>query len=101
MSDVEKVIKGLECCSRVRWKCPTVECPYYGEWGCSLQVKKDAFELLKEQNPVEPRKVKRYIQYNNTAVDFSDTYNCGNCGKELPDNAKYCSACGRAVKWDE
>lgn len=54
MIDREKVMKGLEFCSRVCWLCPTVACPYYEkrhEPGCSLQLKRDAFELLKEQEP--------------------------------------------------
>ena len=60
----------------------------------------DAAEMLKEQEPVPPRKDKRYIEYSDTDINFPDTYDCGNCGEELPDNAKYCPACGRAVKWD-
>lgn len=54
MADREKVIKGLECCSRVgTLLCPTVACPYFGkghEFGCSFQLKRDAFELLKKQS---------------------------------------------------
>lgn len=61
---------------------------------------KAALRLLKEQEPVPPQKVKRYVVYNDTTVTFPNTYNCGKCGKELPDNAKYCLECGRAVKWD-
>lgn len=56
--------------------------------------------LLKEQEPLSPRKVRRYVEYSETAVSFITSYDCGNCGAELPDNAKYCSKCGRAVKWD-
>jgi len=54
IADREKVIKGLECCSRVSWLCPTVACPYFGkghEFGCSFQLKRDALQLLKEQGP--------------------------------------------------
>lgn len=109
MPDRKKVIHALECLSLKseikagRSICD--ECAYEEASesfiDCVHRVSADALELLKEQEPVEPWKVKRYIQYNNTAVDFPDTYNCGNCGKELPDNAKYCPVCGKKVKWDE
>lgn len=61
----------------------------------------DAISMLKEQEPILPRKAKRYIEYSDTAVTFPGTYDCGKCGEELPNNAKYCPACGKAVKWDE
>lgn len=68
MNDREKVIKGLECCSRVSWLCPTVACPYYGkghEFGCSFQLKRDAFELLKEQERqiIELKEKLRLMEY--------------------------------------
>ena len=61
---------------------------------------RDALELLKEQEPVEP------------SVDV-DTYVCPNCGHRLEHQGKlgdnvifderynFCPACGKAVKWDE
>lgn len=66
--DREKVIKGMECCSRVFWLCPTVACPYYREkheFGCSSQLKKDAFELLKEQERqiIELKEKLRLMEY--------------------------------------
>lgn len=62
------------------------------------RMKRDALELLKEQEPVEP------------SVDV-DTYVCPNCGHRLEhqgmfgDNVifderyNFCPACGREVKW--
>ena len=99
MTDREKVIKGLECCGATM-NCN--ECPYDSEMGgCFRNLKADALKLLKEQEPVPPRKAKRYIEYSDTAVTFPDTYDCGKCGEELPNNAKYCPGCGRTVKWDD
>ena len=98
MIDREKVIKGLECCRRFG-DCEN-QCPYFDELDCTQLIKADTLELLKEQEPVQPRKVQRYIDYSDTAVNFIDAYDCGNCGAELPDNAKYCPTCGKAVKWD-
>ena len=47
----EKVIQGLECCSKDKDHCN--ECPYYSEEDC-WQLERDALELLKEQE-LSPR----------------------------------------------
>lgn len=53
MADIEKVIKGLECCENRHVSC--VDCPYYiydgtkGHRWCSDEINRDALELLKEQ----------------------------------------------------
>lgn len=54
----------------------------------------EAVELLKEQEPVEPKKIPHSITYPGS------TYICGNCKIIIlePDD-NYCSNCGRAVKW--
>lgn len=54
MPDVEKVIKGLECCVAYDYKCN--DCPYQddggAEDGCySDELKADALALLKAQEP--------------------------------------------------
>ena len=57
MADIEKVIKGLECCLRESEHIddnPCKNCPYYdvdsGIGGrCMEEKDKDAIELLKEQ----------------------------------------------------
>lgn len=76
MADREKVIKGLECCSDTEYDCVLQnDCPYssnYGE-GCMLEMKKDALELLKAQEPVAP-----YMDY-----DGQDVWRCGSCGATL------------------
>jgi hypothetical protein len=99
MADREKVINALGRCESYGY-CEDRNCPYYENTHCLELLRKDALILLKEQEQVAPRKVKRYIEYSDTAVNFIDTYDCGNCGAELPDNSQYCSACGRKVKWE-
>ena len=47
MADIEKVKKGLECCSKGLGYCQ--ECPYVDESCSNLEL--DALELLKEQQP--------------------------------------------------
>ena len=55
MTELEKVIKGLECCSVQHGNCG--ECPYYDpmmgmfDSDCKLQMQADALALLKEQEP--------------------------------------------------
>lgn len=57
--------------------------------------------LLKAQEPVEPKKVNRYIDFDGEGHPYNpETYDCGACGKELPWKANYCPECGRAVKWE-
>ena len=59
-----------------------------------------ADRLLKAQEPVKPKKVNRYIDFDGEGHPYNpETYDCGTCAKELPLKANYCPWCGRAVKW--
>ena len=50
MADRKKVIRGLECC--IDPETPCRECPYYNYGHCDPDdVRRDAFSLLKEQEP--------------------------------------------------
>ena len=50
MPDMEKVVKGLECCS-VKHNC--TGCPYFKfDASCQDDMNKDALELLKEQSQI-------------------------------------------------
>ena len=101
MAEQEKrknVIKGLEICSAGEWNSTGgrdhTDCPYYpaGYTGCTCKLlMRDAFALLKAQEPVVPHRNYQYL---------SD-YWC-KCGWHLGKawSVNYCSNCGRAVKWD-
>ena len=54
----------------------------------------DALAILKEQEAVKPRSVSRHGAYPQIQ------HYCGNCNAFLPRKQKYCSECGRAVKWE-
>ena len=92
MPDRKKVIQWLEACS-----CGCEDgCPYEYDGlvhhvECKADLMKDALELLKEQEPVEP------VEKRNRGFYYA----CGSCGKPLgivlP---SYCQYCGKAVKWD-
>ena len=101
MVDVEKVIKGLETCLKPGLNHCTSECPYFYKdeyrYECD-RMKKDAIELLKEQEAIKPI-------YNEQKYG-SHLPHCGNCEKVLPNDVVYgkvnfCHYCGKAVKWDE
>lgn len=91
MIDIEKVIKGLECCA---YKENCDECPYIrGNAMCLSYKDKDALELLKKQEPKAT-----IITHQN---EYCKDGKCPSCGHEIETNMhpKYCGYCGQAVKW--
>lgn len=92
--DREKVIKGLELCEIGSGdRCYETECPYYGQ-GCTESLKNDILELLKEQEAVKPKSKVRH------GANAQIQHFCGNCNSMLHGKPKYCSECGRPVKWE-
>lgn len=104
MTELEKVIKGLECCigSGIEDTPGCEDCPYNDMGDTCERIRplyEDAIALLKAQEPVKP------------VVDI-DTWKCGNCGHTLEhqellgDNVllhecyNFCPECGRKVKWE-
>lgn len=101
LPDREKVIRGLECCGRwtgdALWdevRCS--QCPYDStEIGCGHRLTADTLALLREQEPVKPKREDaghRIIML------------CGACGAPIPTHGgwryyKYCPTCGRGIKW--
>ena len=51
----------------------------------------DALELLKEQEPVEPKRIDGKRNY---------FIKCGNCNYDLVTGFQFCPHCGQAVKWE-
>ncbi len=95
MTDREKVIKALECCTSVDGCC---NCPYgndrRGTDHCQLNSTRDALILLREQEPVRPRWIHPEVGTN--------LLMCGGCGIAIPfGKPNYCPWCGKEVKWDE
>ena len=114
MADWGKVINGLEHHSRCQCSFGKDDiCPYWSEENDSASLCRDALELLKAQEPVKPKKINRYMDFDEDRGWFlPDVYDCGWCGEELPwmlDTAKrqtkhykpnYCPDCGRKVRWE-
>ena len=93
--DREKVISGLKC--HVNLKCHN--CPYvdaiHPAYGCHLEeLIADALALLKEQEPIP---CGEKIKAGDVVLDF---YECGYCKNAIRKPWRYCSFCGKAVKWE-
>lgn len=98
MTDLEKVIKGLECCNDTNIASLNCEeCPYRETDTCSAiaRLHVDALILLREREPVKP------------IVGEYGARLCGKCGEEVGAisdgysfRRNYCPECGRKVKWD-
>lgn len=89
--DKEKVMTWLEICGKNN-DCSGC-CPYsengFGEYGrCRESLMADAYDLLKEQEPIEPN-----IRYGNW------WFQCGKCKAIIEYRDKFCKECGQEAKW--
>lgn len=62
-------------------------------------VNRDVFsraqEIMKKNEPVKPRSISKHG--SNPQIQ----HRCGNCNQLLYGRPKYCSNCGRPVRWEE
>ena len=87
--DREKVIKGLECCTK--WDSCS-DCPYqtpneYDISECTESLHKDALELLKKQMPIKPS-------------SEHHLFLCPMCKNTLFREQKFCHECGKRIEWE-
>ena len=92
MTDREKVIKGLEHCSKGPIGCQT-NCPYQRDFGCRAQLTADVLAMLKEQEPVKPKQRNPHLG--------AWWYECGNCDTAISPSDNYCRGCGRMIDWSK
>ena len=97
MPDVDKAIKGVECCIRMTTSdvsCEELKCPYYSKHDqarliCWIDLNRDVLNLIRKayKNEVNPK-----------AKDKTHWY-CGSCGCRLPlkNKPKFCHKCGTKV----
>lgn len=90
MTDREKAVTGLKCLMTEDVQCD--ECPYVRSDYCIESIARDAFALLREQEPVKP---KEYMSRVNRTE-----YLCGACDSGILFGDEFCRHCGRKVKWD-
>lgn len=97
MTDRERVIRAVETCFD-SW----IE--RHRDKGLDLhaveRLKREALELLKEQEAVKPIVDQYALPLTYTTVQFIKKYYCGICNEEITGNNVYCHKCGRKVKWD-
>lgn len=94
MANRENVINELnECIEHIR-KNKFNKIPF---WGNCQGAMMDASELLKQQEPIEPKQTRELF-----GSMLRWWYACGNCGLEIRDGEnkwQYCPQCGKPVKW--
>lgn len=104
MIDREKVIKGFTCCE-INASCAF--CPYFASNTCIDDLRKDVFELLKEQPKQKHGHWKGFTQSRYFGMDdcgepiFRDGlfYVCSECRRKSIIKYPYCPRCG--AKMDE
>ena len=97
MTDIEKVIKALECYERTAGeRCKN--CPYADSDMCIEEMSKDALDLLKEQEPVEMEIEGGgaswwYVcEECHGSVDYYDSF-CRHCGRPFKKKKSACDGC--------
>ncbi len=95
MTDRKKVTEAFRNCI-MEPKCgdfPWEDCEkfYQNKVEIPMTLAKEAFLILKEQEPVKPKRgVGELIWWNE----------CGSCKTVLRPNDKYCHECGRKIEWE-
>lgn len=92
MPDKEQVIRAIEIHLDLNSDCEG--CAYDNGEECFKKMITDAVALLREQEAVEP------ITAREGRNKYWSYYVCPNCNDDLFYGQKYCSECGKAVKWD-
>ena len=88
MTDREKVIKGLNCCTHTDGaECPN--CPYWQDDDCVEALNADALALMKEQEKIGHWIYKKY----------DDMFMCSCCEKySIRNDYPYCHWCGAKME---
>ena len=99
MTELEKVIMGLECCKKDGDFCYDKKCPYKKNFPkCIQSLMDDTLSLLKAQEPARPI-IKQEMDDICSCID--NIVYCGRCGARIGRlKQNYCLECGQAVKWD-
>ena len=116
MTKLEKVIKGLECCTLEKFGCPSQDCPYsYAKsdyrGDCIYDLCADALELLKAKyKPRESRKMlpckcgcKIREHWFSGSSDNPEGLKCKKCGFAVwgKDGMDVIRKWNEVVKWND
>lgn len=107
MTNREKVVRGLECCTSVDWTAlrPTEEpcceaCPYAEKRGtseCIYGLLKDALSLLREERVRDEQRSDTIIGLWGGHCPRCDRHNSRRDGRD--GHVTYCARCGAALRW--
>jgi hypothetical protein len=100
MIDREMVINGLEYHSEgncFKSEDDETGCPYWKDSFCSQHLCSDALALLKDREPIKPNINEYGEAYCVCGENVGIIPNSKNLPKIL---SKYCSECGRRMKWE-
>lgn len=115
MTELEKVIKGANCCITRLKKSGTCgfECPYKNHpLGCKVVLLKDVLSIAEEQEQrimaIEALEKQESFEPVEMIDDFYPIgdplrtigWRCGKCGERIAGYDNYCPNCGKAVKWE-
>lgn len=95
MMTIADTIEAFWCCTQIPPICE--KCPEHGPIGelgrtCKFAVKESVYHWLKAQEPIRPNEIRH--------GDVLMYYQCPACTSALRAVDRYCSQCGRAVKWE-
>jgi hypothetical protein len=95
MVDKEKVLVGLKSCADSTGAlCRTCPYDFVHNENCMGDMARDALELLKEQEAVEP-----ILKRKGKSKMYND-YVCPVCDNEVVYGQCYCSECGKPFLWE-
>lgn len=95
MVDKEKVLAGLKSCAdRTGALCRTCPYDFIHNDNCMGDMARDALELLKEQEAVEP------ILKREGRNKYYNYYVCPRCNEEVVYDQNYCPECGAKFMWE-
>lgn len=95
MIDREKVLSGLKSCAdRTGALCRTCPYDFVHNENCMGDMARDALELLKKQEAVEP------ILKREGRNKYYNYYVCPRCDEEVVYDQNYCPECGAKFMWE-
>ena len=95
MTDIQKVMTGLQCLITDKIPCGT--CQYNKLGNCVKLIARDAKKLIKDQQKLIKSKEQEAVKPQIDAFGHSC---CPECKMLVYETWEFCPHCGQAVKWE-